>query len=173
MKKALCIFTSALIIGSCLCLSSCNKKVEQTAIETGPTLTTVETIAATAETQTTASSEPEKSSKISTIDDYINNEEVQSQLKKSMSAFADTMSLDVFTENGDTIVYQYTYKEQYDKSTLDAMKEAIDSSLDKQTDLYTGMIEDVESATGVENVKIKLAYYLPDGTQVTEKTYEK
>ena len=90
-----------------------------------------------------------------------------------MSAFADTMSLDVFTENGDTIVYQYTYKEQYDKSTLDAMKEAIDSSLDKQTDLYTGMIEDVESTTGVENVKIKLAYYLPDGTQVTEKTYEK
>ena len=175
MKKLLCVVVASILIVTLL--GACNFKqqtVEETTAATDNQLPT-----ATTHTdnhsyfEETTSSETFVTTRFKTLDDYVNSDIIQKQIEDNKGSFSEVVDLEVFAEGGDTMVYKYTYKSSYDESDVESIKKGVNNIMDNQTNLYTSLINEIENVTEVKNAKVKICYYLPDGTLITEKTFEK
>ena len=70
------------------------------------------------------------------------------------------------------IIYTYTYDQTFEKEALKAVKPEIEKIMTSTDSIYENMVEQVESATKLDDVSIKIVYNNGDGNTIYENSYE-
>lgn len=81
-----------------------------------------------------------------------------------------TMDIDVKAD-GNTMVYDYTYRTKIEDSDLPGVKQTIDSSLDSTESTFVGLADTLQNQIE-EDIKVKIVYRNADGEVITERTFE-
>ncbi len=109
----------------------------------------------------------EKENIKATIDDYIEvNKKSIDELK---AQFEGVLGLEVYSENGDTLVYEYTYLQDMDDVTDVS---AIEKTIDQSTAQFLLLIDQLKDYTGLSSPKVCARYCNVDGSLIFEKTYD-
>lgn len=88
------------------------------------------------------------------------------------SASNDNMNVEVYAEGDDTLVFEYTYKDDIEDSKKSLYKETLEKEMDKDTvaDTMESSKEMIATASG-RDIKIKMIYLTNDGDVLAERTY--
>lgn len=106
------------------------------------------------------------------VEDYLNNEQVQESIQKQLDNSTDSsIKMDVYAE-GDTLVYDYTFTQNFSESELATVKSSLDSSLENASGTFSDVVKELKTYVNVENPKAKVIYRNSDGTEITERIYE-
>lgn len=102
-----------------------------------------------------------------TLEQVINDD---AKVKEQIESMA-VGGLDVaITEN--QVVYTYTYDQTFKKEAVDAIKPEIEKMMSSTKSIYENMIKQLESATEIEGISIKVVYKNGDGSTIYENVYE-
>lgn len=185
MKRIVCIILAVLF---CLSFAACGKSGDTATKDTATKDSAVSSAASsaddTAETVAEAT-RPAVSSDTSSaaggntatkmfasVEDYLNNEQVQESIQKQLDNSTDSsIKMDVYAE-GDTLVYDYTFTQNFSESELATVKSSLDSSLENTSGTFSDVVKELKTYVNVENPKAKVIYRNSDGTEITERIYE-
>lgn len=108
-----------------------------------------------------ASASPEDAASKDALDTYV--AQVRSQAEAQMERFDDVYSdFSVKAEGDDTMVYDYTFRQQVDPSQADAQRDTIRQTVSGMGDaILTEM-----KAAGVSDPKARWVYRNPDGSEI-------
>ena len=101
------------------------------------------------------------------IDDYII--ENQKSFDEVKSEFEGVMDVKVYSENSDTIVYEYKYLQDMGEVTDTS---AVETALDQSTSQFLILIDQLKDYTGLTSPKVCARYTNVDGTLIFEKVYD-
>ena len=104
----------------------------------------------------------------SSISDYLNSDQVKTQLdsvKKQVEGSG--MKIDV-TAEGDKMVYTYTY-EKLEKT--DGMAEQLESALKQQDSRFQNTCEEIKKYVDVDTAYVVIKYVDSKGTEIYSKEY--
>ena len=74
--------------------------------------------------------------------------------------------------NDNQIIYTYTYDQTFDQDSLEAIKPEIEKIMKSTDTIYESMLQQVEEATELEDVSIKIVYNNGDGNPIYENEYK-
>ena len=74
---------------------------------------------------------------------------------------------------GNTMRILYSISEEIPEESMEEVKLALDTSLSNMEDVFTGMVKDLESSTGIEGISIEVIYTTMDGSEITKRSFEK
>lgn len=101
------------------------------------------------------------------INKYLNS--IKSQLDDLVDNYESMgILIDVYAEGNDTLVYEYTYKNQIDAK---AAKESLESTLDSTDDTFKENVKQINKECSAVK-KIKVVYVNADGKTITSRTYK-
>ena len=153
MKRIICILLIALL---CVGLAACSPKQDNTE----PASDT----ASSAVSQTDAAQSANASSsgkQYATVKEYLDRPDVQSQINSTIeSNKSDEMSMSIYAEGDDTLVYDYLFTQTYDENGV------------AEGSTFTSVAGTLKTYVVVENPKVKVVYRNGDNTVITEKTFE-
>lgn len=108
------------------------------------------------------------------LKEYVESDELQSELKKQMSSYEGMgMSMDI-TAEGNKLVYSYKYTDEKlidDDYTLEDAQEYFDSAIEKQKSTFTSLCSQLPLLIDVEDPVVVLRYYDMDDTLIWEKEF--
>ena len=172
MKRIVCVLLIALI---CVGFAACSKKQS----ESGATADSVSSAEAQAEaTQASDASSSAAGSNTSTkyyktVKEYLETPQVKAEIDASVEKnTTDTMSMSVYAEGDDMLVYDYAFKQTYGENEVPALKASLDDSLEKNASTFQDVVTSLNNYISVENPKVKVIYRNGDESVITERTYE-
>lgn len=180
MKRFICVLLIALL---CVGFAACSKKPSNTEPASGATSDSVSSADPQAEaTQGSDASSSAVSSaagsnaaakQYKTVKEYLETPQVKSEVDASVEKNTnDTMSMSVYAEGDDTLVYDYAFKQTYGESEVPALKASLDDSLEKNASTFQDVVTSLGSYISVESPKVKVIYRNGDESVITERTYE-
>ena len=184
MKKRICMLMTVVMTVSVLALAGCGgggKAAETKAPQTTEAVTEAQTEKAT-EVQTEAPTEAvtessaeaaDGASLYTTIREYLEDPAVAEQIEEvEKNSSNDSLTLEIEAEGDNTLFYKCTYTEDYNSEQAAMITKALEESLNGEDYVtqMTGVIDTIESSSLIRGLKIKTAYYLPDGTLLAERT---
>ena len=98
------------------------------------------------------------------IDGAKNDEEMQEALEY--------MDFDVYAE-GNTLYYDYQFKETFDEDKAAQAAEALADSMDENEAIMVSKIDPIETGFGVKDITVHMMYRNGDGTVLAERDYTK
>lgn len=152
MKRFLCLLLAALF---CLSLAACGNN------DNG----------STPDSASAAQDSSENVKRYASIDDYLNDPEVQKSIDSQKKDSGSAVKMDVIAQ-GDTLVYQYTYAEHIDDNTVASVKQALEASLEDNAAAFTQVISELQKYVDLANPKVKIVYCNDDGSVITEKVFD-
>lgn len=160
MKK---IFAALLVTVMAVSISACNSPTQTPSQVSGSSEASV------------ASSEPESSveessvdssKKYQSLDEFIKSDEAQQVVDQVQETAGDVMTFELLVEDGNKLIYQYTYNEQMDVD-MDALKDGVNSL----TSMYASSAEAIEQMVNVEDPYLVIRYMNADDTLIYEKAF--
>lgn len=112
--------------------------------------------------------------KFNTLDDFVNSSIMQDQLDEQVSSLEDAGISCEITAEGEKLVYSYTLVDDSITSSVDmtALKESLDSSLEEQADVFTGVAASLPAAVeGMENPVVVVRYLDNTGAEITSREF--
>lgn len=107
--------------------------------------------------------------KYASIDEFLADPTVSSQLETMMSALGDDMSINV-SGNGDQLVYTFAFTEEVDiESTKAAMQEQMNEESFAST--FQDIAASLSDAIEVSNPSVVVTYLAVDGTEIYSQEY--
>ena len=91
---------------------------------------------------------------------------------ESMKQALEVLDFDVYAK-GNTLYYDYQFKDTYAEAQAEQMKEPLAQSLDEMGDSISSTIGLIESGFGVKDVTIHIFYKNGDGSVLAEKDFTK
>lgn len=108
-----------------------------------------------------------------TIREYLEDPEVIPQIEQAeQNNSNDQITLEILAEGDNTLLYKCTFVENYSGGQAEALAASLEEALDE--DMEENMLsvkQTIESASAIRGLKIRAAYYLPDGTLLAERIY--
>ena len=98
------------------------------------------------------------------IDGAKNDEDMQEALEY--------MDFDVYAE-GNTLYYDYQFKETFDEDKAAQAAEALADSMDENEAIMVSKIDPIETGFGVKDITVHMIYRNGDGTVLAERDYTK
>lgn len=180
MKKRICTLMTLVMTASVLVLAGCgggSKPAETQAPQTTEAATEAVT-EAPAETATEALTEAQTeaadvSADYTTIREYLEDPEVVKEIEEiEKNSSNDTVKLEIEAEDDNTLFYKATYVDEFPEEQIPVLQQALEDALNETMESNMLSVKDtIESVTSIKGLKIKMAYYLPDGTLLAEKTF--
>ena len=180
MKKRICMLMTVVMTASVLALAGCgggSKPAETKASQTTEAVTEAPTEAVTEipteSIEVTTEDEAAGIADYTTIKEYLEDPEVQEQIAQiEENSSNDQVTMEVLAEGENTLFYKCTFVDDYDSESAvqlaAALEEALDESMEEQ---MLDVKQQIEGASNIRGMSIKMAYYLPDGTLLAERTY--
>lgn len=189
MKKRICMLMTAVMVVSVLALAGCgggSKPAETKAPQATEAVT--EAAAETVKDETAENVSEEVAESVSvepseeaspliadytTIKEYLEDPEVKPQIEEIEKTNSnDQITMEVLAEGDNTLFYKCTFKEQYDAETADSIAQNLEAAMDDSMEAQMlDVKKTIEDASHITGLQIKMAYYLPDGTLLAERTY--
>lgn len=91
---------------------------------------------------------------------------------ESMKQALELMDFDVYAK-GNTLYYDYQFKETYGDAQIEQMKQPLADSLDGLEESLTSNIGLIETGFGVKDVTLHIFYKNGDGSVIAERDYTK
>ena len=131
-------------------------------------------LAACGENQSNSSKENESSKTGSskpyaTVKEYLESPENARGIEDIKKNSQDTMEIDVKAE-GNTVVYDYTYKTAVGEDSLEKVKESFEQVLDGSESSFNTIAQQMQAEIE-ESIQLKVAYHDSNGTLLAERTY--
>ena len=176
MKKIISVLlTLVLCISMVLGMTSCGDKdtggdnsseVSKTQIEDSQDESEAES---TPEESSEADSGQTALGKYASIKEYVESDEVQSELESMLSGMdTSTMSMEVYGEDN-KLVYSYTYL--VDLSALGDIASTLDAALEEQASVFESVASSLKLAVDVENPVVVVKYLDKDGNVIVSKEF--
>ena len=160
MKRFICVLLIALL---CSGFAACSKQPSNTESASGTT-----SDAASSVTGSNASAKQFK-----TVKEYLETPQVKTEVDASVEKNTnDTMTMSVYAEGDDTLVYDYSFRQTYGENEVPTLKASLDDSLEKNASIFQEVVTSLSNYTSVENPKVKVIYRNGDESVITERTYE-
>lgn len=184
MKRIICVLLIALL---CVAFAACSKKQGNSGSASGATSDSVSSVGSQAEaTQASDASSSAVSSSASstagsnasaklykTVKEYLETPQVKTEIDASVEKnTTDTMTMAVYAEGDDTLVYDYAFKQTYGENEVPALKASLDDSLEKNASTFQEVVTTLDNYISVDNPKVKVIYRNGDESVITERTYE-
>lgn len=106
--------------------------------------------------------------KYSTIQEYIKSQSIPTEQDFENSE----TTIDIFAEDGNALVYQYTFKKQVDVDKKD-FDNVINSTLKGVSKAYVNVAKELSKNVNVKNPKVVLRYLNADGSKIYQKEFTK
>lgn len=175
-KNLLRVMACVLAVALALSLAACGSKPESSSAAPASS------VAASSEavSSTPASSAPESKAdssaaapaegKYASIQEFLEDPQVSSQLETMMSALGDDMDIDV-SADGDKLVYTFKFSQEIED--LDATKAAMEEQMkdDSFASTFKGIAASLTDAIEVENPSVVVTYLAMDGTEIYSQEY--
>lgn len=180
MKKRICMMMTVVMTVSVLALAGCGgggKAAETKAPQETEAVTEAQTEAVTeAPTEAVTEASEEAAGDVSlytTIREYLEDPAVAEQIEEvEKNSSNESITLEIEAEGDNTLFYKCTYTDNYNSEQAALIAEKLEESLaaEDYVNQMTSVIETIESSSLIRGLKVKSAYYLPDGTLLAEKT---
>ncbi len=107
----------------------------------------------------------------SSIQDLFSNEDFQKALN-SQPHETDDLTYKIYLD-GNTIVYEYTYKEQIDNSTVSIVKQTLENTFNQEyiKSMCSQFIQIVGNNVDTDSLTFRFIFNNADGTKITEVEY--
>ena len=165
MKRIICVL---LIMLLCVGLAACSPKQNPTEAASDPASS------AASQSDATQSANASSSGKqYATVKEYLDRPDVQSQINSTIeSNKSDEMSMSIYAEGDDTLVYDYLFTQTYDENGVAELKSGLDKALEEKSSTFTSVADTLKTYVEAENPKVKVVYRNGDNTVITEKIFE-
>lgn len=107
------------------------------------------------------------SGKFASIEDFVNSDEMQSQLSEMLASMGDSLDIDVRGE-GNKLVYEFRYPEG---TATDGLAAQLEEALSSLESTYTGIATSLKDAVEVENPVVVVTYAESDGTVIYSQEF--
>lgn len=110
--------------------------------------------------------------KAKTVEDYLNDKEVQAQmdtLKETMKSAG--IEMDVKGE-GNKMIYSYKFSEQIDEESMSAVKETLESGLEAQVSVFDGILKTLKDEMKISDPSISVRYLNADGSEILTREFK-
>lgn len=164
MKKIFIrLIACAIAVSSMVSLAACGDSAASSQADSSA----VSSTASTVDTETSSVAEVEKYASIS---DFVNSDEMQSQLAAISDSLADSgMTMEVTGEDN-KLIYTYIYGDLGD-ADVDAIAEGLESAVDEMAETFSGVAASLTDTVEVENPVVVVIYKTSDGTVLCEKEF--
>lgn len=172
MKKII-----ALILALILCFTVAGCTITQkeasdkeTAVSSANGSKSTEAAETSAKTGTTAVAE--KGDKLyASIEEYISDPEISKSLDSTKEKFGDKLTFEYHAE-GDKLIYDYTYTEQYSEAALVSIKPTLEASFEEEADSFNQVVDVLKKTVNTESPKLVINYRNGDGSIIATHTFE-
>ena len=165
MKRIICVL---LIMLLCVGLAACSPKQNPTEAASDPASS-----AASQSDSTQSASASSSGKQYATVKEYLDRPDVQSQINSTIeSNKSDEMSMSIYAEGDDTLVYDYLFTQTYDENGVAELKSGLDKALEEKSSTFTSVADTLKTYVEAENPKVKVVYRNGDNTVITEKIFE-
>ena len=114
-------------------------------------------------------SKSDSSKKYDTMQDYLNDTENSKGIEDIKKNAQDTMDIDIKAE-GNTIVYEYTYKTVVDDDSLETVRASLEQVLDSNESSFESIAQSMQAEIA-DSIKLKVVYRDQNGTLIAERTF--
>lgn len=104
------------------------------------------------------------------LENFIESDSFKEQMDSLSSQFESILDIDVRAEDS-KIIYDFTYKEQITDSTLDVVKDGLDSSFQTSASTYENIANAMKKEIGISNPSVVINFNNADGTIITSKEF--
>lgn len=177
MKKNLfrvmaCVLAFALMLS----LAACGGKANNSSTAPNSSAASSEAASSTPVSASEPESKAESSTaapadgKYASIQEFLEDPQVSSQLETMMSALGDDMDIDV-SADGDRLVYTFKFSEEIED--LEATKSAMEEQMNDDTfaSTFKNIAGSLSEAIEVENPSVVVTYLAMDGTEIYSQEY--
>ena len=174
MKRIVCLLLIALL---CVGLAACSKKQSgsEPATDAADSAYVGSQLEATqaADASSSPASSLSSDKQYKTVKEYLETPQVKTEVDASVEKNSnDTMSMSIYAEGDDTLIYDYSFKQTYGENEIPALKASLDDSLEKNTSTFQEVVTTLQQYISVANPKVKVIYRNGDASVITERTYE-
>lgn len=159
MKRMICILMTAML---CLSVAACGADKDTATNDSAPVSTAA----------TEAAAEPTVGKRYATVEEYLNDPQVQKSISSQKEKSDASVTMDVFAEEN-TVVYAYTYQTHVDDEALESAKSSLDTSLTENASTFYAVIDELEKYVDVDSPAVRITYLNDDGTVITEKVFSR
>lgn len=108
----------------------------------------------------------------STLEDFVNSDEMQEQINAVIDSMKDSgIDVDV-TAEGNKLIYLYTYPESaLEGVDMEALTTTLDEALESSASTFEGIASSLKSAVNIDDPVVVVTYAQPDGTPITSKEF--
>lgn len=110
-----------------------------------------------------------------TLSDYLADPAVKAKLDSDIAAQSDdSMTIKVYAD-GNALVYEYRYKDEYDLSdeaTKQSMQDALKEGCEENAETFENIADTLESEVGLSGVHVRLIYLNGDGSEIYTHDFE-
>ncbi len=125
--------------------------------------------ASSSEAASSEAATPAAGDKYASVDEFLADPTVASQLETMMSSLGDDMNIDI-SGDGDKLIYTFTFTEEVDIETTKAAMET-----EMNSDSFAGTFKDIAAslseAIEVTNPSVVVTYLAADGTEIYSQEY--
>ena len=104
------------------------------------------------------------------VQDYISDPEVKESIDSAKDSNSEIVTFDYYAD-GNQLVYDYTYTQQYDEERVAEMKKSLDETLEKNSSYYMQVVDQLRKNVDVENPQLVMNYRNSDGTIIATRTF--
>ncbi len=108
-----------------------------------------------------------KEKKPETLEEYVEQTE---DAKEELDDIGESMSNDMLDGNvevkGNDLIFTMKFKETYDESYFDAMREAMEDKVDEYKSTFNDAISDIEKGSGIDDVGLRLIVLNGDDAEI-------
>ncbi len=108
----------------------------------------------------------------STLEDFINSDEMQSQISSIVDSIADSgITVDV-TAEGNRLTYLYTYSADILEGVdMDSLTSTLNDVLESSADTFEGIASSLKSAVNIDDPVVVVTYAKADGTIIATREF--
>ena len=175
MKKFFAVILCALMLASASACADTSAKKEESKAESIVSQVSEEETSAPETTKEESSDTKDSSDlKFGSIEEYLEYPETKKaleQVKETLEA-TDTLTVDCYAD-GDTLVYEYKYKQEIPDESLDSVKSYLEESMDTLSASMVPTMKELVKYIDVENPKVVLKYLNNDDSVIFEVSFDK
>lgn len=126
-----------------------------------------------AETETVSEEATEAAAGASTVEDWVNSEEIQAALQV-LSDSQEGMKVNIYAADDKTVAFSFTYDEQVEIANDEEMAmltDIFEQAMTQQEAVFVQMRDQLVSETGMDDVVLRIEYLNADGTVLYDVDY--
>ena len=132
------------------------------------------------DTNDAGSAQEESGSGLTALDEYLASPAGQSEIDSLSDMFKDQFKIEVYSENGNILVYKYTYTESFleemgldlsDDAVRDLAITTLKEQLDTQSSTFESMRDTLRSSLGMSDLSVRVIYCGSDGSELVSTDF--